>query len=173
MNERSAEPATPQTGTPCPAHATELGDKEACLALEGPIQEAAAVLWTLFDDAYCRASARETLAGPPDCTREVITPSERHYGRSGKHGEQHSIAISLVLSVIEGRVRGGAFLNTSRPYLSLFFTPVTKRGQVRWRAGTAGHVLSSDLVEDLFLSVLDDEADATRRLAPLVANSLG
>jgi len=44
---------------------------------------------------------------------------------------------------------------------------------MQWRVGTSGHLLSADLVDDLFLSVLDDNAEAARRLAPLAAYSLG
>jgi hypothetical protein len=137
------------------------------------LQESAAELWTLFDDAYSRVSARAAQVGAPCSSRAVLTPHERRYRRTGARGEQRHIAVSLMLSVIEGRVRGGAFISTSRPYLSLFVAPVARCGQVHWRVGTSGHVLTAGIVEDLFLSVLDDEAEATRRLAHLVAYSLG
>lgn len=75
--------------------------------------------------------------------------------------------------MIAGRMHGGALINTSRAYVSFFAAPVIRSGKTRWRVGTSGHLLTAELVEDLFLSVFDNDAAAARRLAPLIASSLG
>jgi hypothetical protein len=173
MKIHPSQPAA-QIAGPHRAQATGRRAFTAGMAAEDFMQEAAAALWATFDDAYSRASARTAQDGtPPHCTMVVPTPSERRYLRTESDGEQRSIIVSLMLSVVEGRVRGGALISTSRPYLSLFVAPVTRRDRIDWRVGTSGHLLTAGLVDDLFLSVLDDDADATRRLAPFITYSLG
>jgi hypothetical protein len=158
---------------PHPEQAAVSQGQGGYVAPASPIEEAAVALWALFDVAYSRAGVRAAQAPAPGCTKEVLTPFERRYRQVDARSEQQSIAVSLMLSVVDGRVRGGALITTSRPYLSLFAAPVAKRGQIHWRVGTSGQSLTVDLVEDLFLSVLENNAEATRRLTPFVTNSLG
>jgi hypothetical protein len=168
-----AQPLWHGANLPTPERATMSQGQEGYVAASSPVEEAALALWALFDVAFSRACMRAAQASAPSCTKEVLTPFERRYRQVDTRREQQSIAVSLMLSVVDGRVRGGALITTSRPYLSLFAAPVAKRGQVHWRVGNSGQSLAVDLVEDLFLSVLENNAEATRRLAPFVTNSLG
>lgn len=168
--DASQPAATPVGGS---KHARSKGGRARGTAGDDPIQEAAAGLWTVFDAAFSRTSARAEPAGDLRCTVAISSPLERRYRRTDARGETRSVAVSLLLSRMAGAVHGGALISTSRPYVSFFLAPVTRRGQLHWRVGTSGRLLTADLVADLFLSVLEDDAAATQHLAPLLAYSLG
>jgi hypothetical protein len=112
-------------------------------------------------------------AGEPCRISISRTPADRRYWRVDQRGSQRSVAVALMLSVVDGKIRGGAFISTSRPYLSLFVVPRIEQDRIRWRLGTTGVSLTAAVVQDLFLSALNDDPQATRRLAPLAVYALG
>jgi len=136
-------------------------------------RHAVAALWTLCDDAYRRLNERAAVTGMPCRVSTTRMPDGRRCWLAGEEGSQRSIAVDSMLSVIEGRVHGGAFIRTSRPYLSLFVVPVAEQHQIGWRVGTNGVPLTPALIDDLFQGVLAGEEEAARRLARLTVYALG
>jgi hypothetical protein len=165
MGMDPTRPATSKTG--------ERRVRAGIAAPETLVEEATTALWTLLDDAYGKAAARAAQVDGTQCAKNVLTPTERRFERLVTDVEPRGIAVSLLLSSIDRRIHGGAFITTSRPYVSLFVAPVGKRGRPHWRIGTTGKELTAGIVDDLFLSVFDDQEDATERLAPLMTYSLG
>jgi hypothetical protein len=173
MKTQPLWPVATEAKEPHPMRDALKQGREAGLAPASPIDEAADALWALFDNAYSHSGTRAEQASLPGCSKMVLTSYERRYEQVDSRDGRHGIAVSMMLSLVEGRVRGGALITTSRPYLSFFTAPMLKRGKMAWRVGTSGQMLTAEFVEDLFLCVLENNAEATRRLAPLITNSLG
>ena len=173
MGTDSARPATNRSGRSRTAETGERQIRDGTASPESLVEEATSALWTLLDDAYGNAAARAAQADGAQCGRSVLTSTVRRFERQVVRGETRAVAASLMLSIIGGRMRGGAFITTSRPYVSLFVAPVGDHGRLNWRVGTSGEMLTAGIVEDLFLSVFDEQEDATRRLTPLLTYSLG
>ena len=80
-------------------------------------------LWLPFDAAVREANAALEQAGEPGRISITRTIRERQYGAEGPDGSQRQIAVYLVLSVVEDRLTGGAYVSTNQSRLSMYLVP--------------------------------------------------
>lgn len=143
--------------------------KEPADSLLGDATEA---LWLPFDAAVREANAALEQAGEPGRISITRTIRERQYGAEGPDGSQRQIAVYLVLSVVEDRLTGGAYVSTNQSRLSMYLVPEKTATDVHWIVASSGLPFNIDMVHDLFLSVFADDPAATHRLSPLSGSDL-
>src|SRR5579885_2865053 len=95
---------------------------------EQAMQVALTALWTMFDGTYRRICDLAEQSGEPGRVSIARTDVARRYWRAGDQSYECSIGVNAILSVVDGTVHGGAFISTSRPYLSLFIVPAFEHG---------------------------------------------
>ncbi|HVA92887.1 MAG TPA: hypothetical protein VNL71_23970 [Chloroflexota bacterium] len=130
-------------------------------------EEAINALWALFDTTYREANAALEAIGEPGRISVIRAPNQRSYQAIGPDGSPRVITIVALLSVVDGRLRGGAFVGINRSRLSIYIAPSGERGRACWRVATSSQSFTRALVRDLFLSVFGDDPAATLRLSPL------
>jgi hypothetical protein len=135
-------------------------------------EEAIDSLWALFDEAYREANAAMEAAGDPGRISLTREATQRAYRATAPDGSLRTITIFALLSVVEGRICGGAYVGTDLSRLSIYLVPSDERGHVRWRVATNHQPFTSTLVHDLFLSVFGDDPEATLRLSPLSGHDI-
>jgi hypothetical protein len=124
------------------------------------------VLWGTIDTAVAEANAALERSGLSERIALRCTPHERHLGLDGLDGRPRHIAVFANLRVLEGRVSGGAAINTSESRAAIHLVPSIQSDRLRWLVVGPGTEFTAQVADDLLLSVFSDDPAATSRLLP-------
>ncbi|HZS92843.1 MAG TPA: hypothetical protein VFE42_35815 [Chloroflexota bacterium] len=124
------------------------------------------VLWGIIDAAVAEANAALERSGLPERIGVRRTPHERYLSLDGLDGRPRYISVFANLRVLEGRVSGGATINTSESRAAIHLVPSVQSDRLRWIVVGPGTEFTAQVADDLLLSVFSDDPAASSRLLP-------
>src|SRR5690348_8593421 len=119
------------------------------------------VLWAIIDMAVAEGNAALERSGLDECISVRQTPHERLLSMEGFDGRLRQIAVFANLRVLDGRVSGGAAINTSESRAAIHLVPPILGDRLRWLVVGAGTEFTAQVANDLLLSVFSDDPAAT------------
>jgi hypothetical protein len=124
------------------------------------------LLWEIIDTAVVEGNDALERSGLSERIAERQTPHERRLSLEGLDGRPRHITVFANLRVLEGRVSGGASIDTSESGASIYLTPSIQGDRLRWLIVGANTEFTAQVADDLLLSVFSDDPAATNRLMP-------
>lgn len=132
--------------------------------IEGWAIEAQESLWDIIDQTAAEATEALEEAGLGGCLEIERLSHDYRLRLHRPGGGERQIAVFANVSAVEGHLSGGGHISTTATRATINLTPVVDGDQVRWVIPAAGVEFSGEILGDLLLSTLTDDAAATGRL---------
>jgi hypothetical protein len=131
------------------------------------LRAALVMLFAVFDEAQARANRRRLAEGRPDLIARETRESERLYSEAGYHGSLRTLSLFPALPVADAHLFGGVYVTHTGVRAAIYLVPALELEPIHWSVQRTGHPFTARDADDLFLAVFDEDAEASKRLAPL------
>ena len=128
--------------------------------------EAIDALRVLVDRAVSEAQTALQSVGVTLQNEQLDANGSRRLTMLGPDGGTRQLTITVSLAAVEGKVSGGAVIESSTTRATMFLAPeITEKGELLWIVQKTSTDVTPELFGDIMLSVFVGDFDAATRLA--------